>query len=213
MERETGRVEAFSDGVFAIAITLLILEIRVPELAEGAGNRSLWAALAHLWPSFLAFAFSFFVILVMWINHHEFMRWVRAVDYPFLFSNGLVLLMVTFVPFPTAVVARHLGTEAGNTAVAFYCGTFLAVSFAFLALFLSVTIRRRLVREEVADEAIDRVRSAYRAGPVVYALATVLSLWSATLGLLLCGSLWILWTRLCYHAQDGAPTVRAARAG
>jgi len=202
LEKETGRVEAFSDGVFAIAITLLILEIRVPEIAEEAGNGRLGAALLHLWPSFLAFVFSFFVILVMWINHHEFMRWVRAVDYPFLFSNGLVLLMVTFVPFPTAVVARHLGTGAANAAVAFYCGTFVLVSVAYQALFLSVAYRRRLVRAEVPDEAIARVRRAYRMGPVVYGLSTLLALWSATLGLLLCASLWILWTRLCYHARD-----------
>jgi len=118
MDKDTGRVEAFS--------MLLILEIRVPDLEGRVTDGQLVAALVRLWPSFVAFLFSFFVILVMWINHHEFLRWVRASDdYPFLFANGLVLLMATFVPFPTAVMARHLGTEAARAAVAFYCGTFL----------------------------------------------------------------------------------------
>ncbi len=112
MDKDTARAEAFSDGVFAIAITLLILEIRVPALKAAAANGPLFSALAGLWPSFLAFFLSFFVILVMWVNHHEFMRLVHHVDYPFLFANGFVPLLVTFVPFPTAVLARYLGTGA-----------------------------------------------------------------------------------------------------
>src|SRR5205823_8450239 len=107
MAEGTARVEAFSDGVFAIAITLLILEIRVPP-AGGAGG--LWAGLLALWPSYVAFLVSFFVVLVMWVNHHELMRLVRVVTYPLLFANGLLLLTVTFVPFPTAVLAQHLAT-------------------------------------------------------------------------------------------------------
>jgi uncharacterized membrane protein len=112
MTESTGRVEAFSDGVFAIAITLLILEIRAPHAGLEGG---LWAGLLTLWPSYVAFLLSFFVILIMWVNHHELMRLVRAVNYPFLFANGLVLLTVTFVPFPTAVLAeRHGGGARGG---------------------------------------------------------------------------------------------------
>src|SRR5262245_61055932 len=199
MERPTARVEAFSDGVFAIAITLLILEIRVPELEGGSGGRELAAALLRLWPSFFAFLFSFFVILVMWINHHEFMRWVKDHDYKFLFANGLVLLWVTFVPFPTAVVARYLGTNADRAAAAFYCGTFLCIALSYQALFRSVAHRRRLTHDHIPDETVDRVRRAYFTGPIVYGLSTLLALWNAWAGLLLCASLWILWTRLCYQ--------------
>ena len=102
MAEGTARVEAFSDGVFAIAITLLILEIRVP---HAGAEHGLWAGLVALWPSYVAFVLSFFVILIMWVNHHELIRLVRAVGYPFLFANGLLLLTVTFVPFPTAAPA------------------------------------------------------------------------------------------------------------
>jgi uncharacterized membrane protein len=204
LEKSTGRIEAFSDAVFAIAITLLILEIRVPEL-EAPEGRQLAGALIRLWPSLVAFLFSFFVILVMWINHHEFMRWVKACDYKLLFANGLVLLWVTFVPFPTAVVARYLGTDAARAAVAFYCATFFCISLSYQVLLLSVTRRRRLTHDHVPDAVLRRVRRAYNLGPVVYGLSTLLAFWSAWGGLLLCGSLWILWTRLCYHPH-GART-------
>src|SRR5438105_2912333 len=112
MAEGTARVEAFSDGVFAIAITLVILEIRVPPAGAAGG---LWAGLLALWPSYVAFLLSFFVVLVMWVNHHELMRLVRVVTYPLLFANGLLLLTVTFVPFPTAVLAQHLATPEART--------------------------------------------------------------------------------------------------
>ncbi len=180
-----------------------MLEIRVPEIEGGVGGRDLFAALLHAWPSLLAFCLSFFVVLVMWINHHEFLRWVRASDYPFLFANGFLLLLVTFIPFPTAVVARYLVTEAAQAAAAFYCGTFFLVSLAYGALFRSVAHRRRLVRAEVPDADIARVRRAYSLGPVVYAASTVLALWNGIAGLVLCASLWVLWTRLCYRSPAG----------
>src|SRR6476620_4630135 len=96
----TDRICAFSDGVFAIACTLLILEVRLPPGVEG----SLWSALVALWPSYLAFAFSFFVILVTWTTHHDLMRLVRAPDPPARLAHRGTLLYVTFLPFPTAVL-------------------------------------------------------------------------------------------------------------
>jgi len=201
LEKDTGRVEAFSDGVFAIAITLLILEIKVPNLGAGATDGKLLAALGALWPSYLAFVLSFFVILIMWVNHHEFLRLVRAVDYPFLFANGAVLLMVTFVPFPTAVLAAHLGAEGARGAVAFYCATFFAASLAYNVMLCTVFPSRRLVRSDVPDEVLDRVRRAYRSGPLVYGLSVTLALWNAWAGLALCTSLWALWTNLCYRSS------------
>ena len=208
MERDTGRVEAFSDGVFAIAITLLILEIRVPELGHGTTDSGLLASLAALWPSYVAFVLSFFVILIMWVNHHEFLRLVRAVDYPFLFANGAVLLLVTFVPFASAVLAGHLGDAGARGAVAFYNGTFFLTSLAFQAMFQSVARRRRLVRDDVPDAVIERIRRAYRLGPLVYGASVVVALWNAWVGLALCTSLWAVWTRLCYRAERPAARAR-----
>jgi len=209
MSESSTRVEAFSDGVFAIAITLLILEIKVP---HGIDHGELWAGLRALWPSFVAFFLSFFVILIMWVNHHELLRLVRGVGYPFFFANGFVLLTVTFVPFPTAVLAEYLGTPQARNAVAFYSGTFVINSIAWGLLFMTI-VRGRLLRPDVDAEAVARIRRAYTSGPLVYALSTVVALFQPTIGLLLNVSLWVLWVRLCYHTTAEAQRRRARLAG
>ena len=188
------RVEAFSDGVFAIAITLLILEIRVPHVDHG-----LWAGLLALWPSYVAFLLSFFVILIEWVNHHELLRMVRRVNYPFLFANGLLLLTVTFVPFPTAVLAAYLGTTEAQTAVAFYCGTFVANALTWNVLF-GTLVRGRLLRAEVTPEVVERVRRTYYMGISVYLLATGLAFVKPVLGLVVNVSLCVVWIRLGYRS-------------
>ena len=203
MEKETARLEAFSDGVFAIAITLLILEIHVPEL-EHATNRSLVAGLGHLWPSFLALVLSFFAVLLIWINLHELFRMVQRADRLLFFSNGALLLMVTFVPFPTAMLARYLGTSSANTAAAFYCATFLVTSIFHNLLLESVMHNRRLVRADVSNQEIARIRRSYHFGLVAYTLSVLVSIWSAIVGLAIALALWIRWASLRYHTGRGA---------
>ena len=123
MTEGTSRMDAFSDSVFAIAITLLILEIRLPHTAEEPhpAGESLRHVLLALWPSFFAFALSFFIILVSWITHHELIRLVRGTNNAVMLANGTVLAYVTFLPFSTTVLATHLGGPETPTAVAFYC--------------------------------------------------------------------------------------------
>ena len=203
MTESAGRVEAFSDGVFAIAITLLILEIRIPH-----GDHGLWAGLLALWPSYVAFLMSFAVILIMWVNHHELLRMAKGVNYPFLFANGFLLLTVTFVPFPTAVLAQNLATSEATTAVAFYCATFVANAIFWNLLFATM-VRGRLLRPEVTAEAVGKVRRAYYFGVLVYAAATALAFVRPVLGLLLNVSLWVLWITLGYRAEASASSRRS----
>src|SRR5260370_10913354 len=141
MSESPGRVEAFSDGVFAIAITLLILEIRVPH-----GDHGLWTGLLALWPSYIAFLLSFVVILIMWVNHHELLRMARSVNYPVLFANGLLLLTVSFVPFPTAVLAQNLATADAKPPAAFFCAKMLANAPRWNVLFRA-TVTRGILRQ------------------------------------------------------------------
>ena len=143
MTESTTRLEAFSDGVFAIAITLLILEIKVPHAEHG-----LWAGLAALWPSYVAFVMSFVVVLIMWVSHHQMLGMIERVNYRILFVNGLLLLTVTFVPFPTAVLAEHLSTAEAKSAVAFYCATFVVNGLVWNLLSETIT-RSGLVRSEI----------------------------------------------------------------
>ena len=200
LEKETGRVEAFSDGVFAIAITLLVLEFKVPHLPEGATGRDLFLALLKLWPSLIAFLGSFIAILIMWINHHGLFRLIHKIDPPFLFANGFMLLMVTFVPFPTAVLAEYLGTPGERVAAAFYIGSFVVVSIAF-NVFWATAVKRRVIKHSVPDAVVARIRNAYRFGLGVYAASALLALWNAPLGLAACLSLWIYWSVLEYRAE------------
>jgi len=200
VEKETGRVEAFSDGVFAIAITLLILEIKVPHFPGGATNAQVFRALVHLWPSYVAFLLSFFAILIMWINHHGLFRLIHRVDSPFLYTNGAMLLLVTFVPFPTALLAAYLGQPGEHTATAAYCGTFVLVSIAFNA-FWEVATGRGLLKRGVSEKHVAKIRNAYRFGLVVYVAAALLALWRPVVGLGLCLSLWIFWIILDYQSE------------
>ncbi len=169
--KSLNRIEAFSDGVFAIAITLLILEIKFPH--EGTES-SLWTRLLALWPSFLAFAFSFFVILVSWITHHGLIRLVREASQKLQLANGFVLLYVTFVPFATGVLADNLTSSEVNTAVVFYCGTFVVGNVAFNIL-LETIIRSQLLREEIDTQTIARVRRSYRTVFLIYTIAALVA--------------------------------------
>src|SRR6267378_82769 len=98
-KEDTGRVESFSDGVFAVAITLLVLDLKVPQQRDVTANTHLWSMLAHQWPSFLAFVISFITILIMWINHHMVMKLVQLNDGNFMLINGLLLMFITIIPF------------------------------------------------------------------------------------------------------------------
>ena len=138
------RLEAFSDGVLAIAITLLVIEIRPPELHQGEQiAHALWTQ----WPSYVAYLVSFLTIGVIWLNHHRIFDQVVRVDGPLLLLNLNLLLWTALIPFPTAVVAEHLGSagEAARTASALYSGVLLLMGLAFGALFAWVTHTDRLL--------------------------------------------------------------------
>ena len=198
MSENPARVEAFSDGVFAIAITLLILEIRVPH-----GDQGLWAGLVALWPSYIAFLLSFVVILIMWVNHHELLRMARGVNYPFLFANGLLLLTVTFLPFPTAVLAQNLATAQAKPAAAFYCASMVVNALCWNVLFRAI-VNGGLLHKEVTAETVANVRRTYYVGLLVYAAATALAFVKPALGLALNGALCVVWIRLGYRSESSA---------
>jgi uncharacterized membrane protein len=185
-EKETGRVEAFSDGVFAIAITLLILDIRVPRPPEDPhAPFDLGRELLALWPSLLAYFMSFAIILVMWVNHHRIFTLVRKVDQAFLFWNGLLLMFVTFVPFPTALLAEYMrdGTFGEfRLAAIVYAGHGLLIALTFFALWRYATAGDRLIVPGYREDERRLMMAQYRWGPVSYLLAfglAFLSPWSS----------------------------------
>jgi TMEM175 potassium channel family protein len=191
-EKETGRIEAFSDGVFAIAVTLLILEIKVPHLPDGGAGGSLGRALAAEWPSYLAFVLSFSTILIMWANHHAMFRLVHRADAPFLYANGFLLLLVTFVPYPTAVLAEYLERPGASIAGAFYAGTYVLLGIAFNLLWAAAR-RGRLLKAGVSEKAVHALSRSYRLGPPLYLAATAAAFVHVFLTVAICVALAIVW--------------------
>ena len=131
----SNRLEAFSDGVFSIAATLLVLELHVPTPAEGA----LGPALLSQWPTYASYAVSFMTIGIIWINHHTLFARVQQIDRPLLFLNLLLLLCVSTIPFPTALLGRYIGAgEQSHLAAAIYGGVMAMMSLSFTAIWTRV---------------------------------------------------------------------------
>jgi uncharacterized membrane protein len=203
MEKETARVEAFSDGIFGIAMTLLILEFHVPPAPHDATdpNRQLIGALLHLWPSAVAYLLSFGTILIMWVNHHGLFKHAHGADNRLLFANGFLLLVVTFLPFPTGLLAEYLDHRAANVAATFYCGTYVLVSLAYNLLLWSVLVNRR-PDATGSERIIARVRKSYRLGFIAYLLAMIVAMFWPYVGVGICFSLWPLWALLRYYDRE-----------
>lgn len=181
MEKETSRIEAFSDGVFAIAITLLILEIKVP-----TAENDLAAQLLRQWPSYVAFVISFAFIGIMWINHHRLFTHIRRADNALMILNLALLLGVTAVPYPTAVLAQHLNRGGQRTAAILYNATYFVIAIIFNVLWRYCASRDgHLLGKEVDSSTIARISSQYALGPVCYLVCMVLAWVSVPASLLM----------------------------
>jgi uncharacterized membrane protein len=204
VEKQTGRLESFSDGVFAVAITLLVFNLQVPHLPTGAISvPALGSALFKQWPSYLTFMTSFATILIMWASHHGIFKLVYRADTPFLFANGLLLLLVTVVPFPTSLVAQYLSTPAAALVCAVYAGVFVVINVAYNLLWWTAARQRHLLYPTVTPRQVKRLTRHILLGLPVYGLATGLSFWNPYVSLGLCSCLWIFWAFTFY---EGSPS-------
>ena len=180
-EKETGRVEAFSDGVFAIAITLLILDVHVPrDLPE---TTTLGDALLKQWPSYLAFLTSFALIGIMWINHHKLFTLIKRSDHLLLVFNMLLLLGATVVPFITSLLAEYIGHGEQKVAAMIYMGNFFLIAIFFNLLWRYAAHGRRLLSYDVSEEEVRSINRAYTLGPPIYLLCFVIAYFSVPLAL------------------------------
>ena len=186
---ETSRVEAFSDGVFAIAITLLILAVGIEQsLAEG----NLRHQLLHLWPAYIAYAVSFLTIGIMWVNHHQIFRHFERVDRPLLLLNILLLMCISFTPFPTRIVADHAQNAGDRQAAAVLYGlTMTLTAICFFAVWIYGT--RRLLRADTDMREVSGITRSYLPGAPTYAFATALAFVSSVASLILFGAIAIFY--------------------
>jgi uncharacterized membrane protein len=176
LANETSRIEAFSDGVFAVAITLLVLDLKVPRTADlAAAHITLETALLNQWPAYLAYVISFATVLIMWANHHRMFRHIRRANHTFLLLNGLLLMLVTVVPFSTSLLAEHILQPGAVTAAAIYSYTFLMIGAAFNAVWIYASQNARLLGHTHDAAAIAAITRQYKYGPIWYAAALLLA--------------------------------------
>jgi uncharacterized membrane protein len=173
-ELGTTRLETFSDGVFAIAATLLVLEFSV----HASSGPRLGHDLLHLWPSYLAYATSFLTIGIIWINHHYCVATFARADRTLLFLNLLLLLVIGFLPFPTKLVAQYLQQPGQKAAVVAYAGTFLVMAIVYNTWWRYASRGRRLIAENVPDTAVQAISRAFNPGPPMYAIAFLVAFFS-----------------------------------
>lgn len=185
--KDTGRLEAFSDGVFAIAVTLLVLDLKVPDLdPEVVTNVELRNRLLRQWPAYLGFLSSFATILIIWVNHHSLFRLVRRSNRMFLFTNGLLLLIVTFIPFPTSLLSRYVLSDAAPTVACIYAGTYFLLAIAFNVLWYSARAHGLIANNADTRIHFRGVFRGYLLGPLLYGGATVLALFFPLWSIAIC---------------------------
>ena len=178
-EAGTTRLETFSDGVFAIAATLLVLEIGVSSSDE------LGHALLHIWPSYLAYITSFVTIGIIWMNHHHTVSLITRTDRTMLFINNLLLLTIAFLPFPTKLVGDYLRDPGEQAAALAYAGTLVVMAILHQVWWQYARRNRRLIADDTPDSALRAVDRAYWPGVPMYGAVFVLAFFSPLAAVLL----------------------------
>ena len=182
---DTTRLEAFSDGIFAIAITLLILEVRAPEGGD------LWPALRAQWPSYFGYALSFLIIGIMWANHTHIFRLIDRTDHLLSMLNLLLLMTIAFLPFPTAVLARNIADPATRRAATiFYSGSILLTAIPW-SLLWGHAQSAGLVKGD--EEELQRVQRSFRLGWIPWLATTLLAIVAPALAMAGVVALAIYW--------------------
>lgn len=195
----TRRVEAFSDAVFAIAITLLALNLQVPELSP-VTPEALAAELVAKWPTYLSFLLSFVTLLIAWVYHHRLLEAAKHSGTGLLFTNGILLLIVSSVPFPTALLGAYLTTPAASVVSAIYAGYIGVLNFTYNLLWWVVVRQQRSAHRKGWRPPTSMILS-YLGFPC-YVVAVGIAFWSPVATLIICDALWVVWTIM-------APTLSA----
>ncbi|HEX9035829.1 MAG TPA: TMEM175 family protein [Ktedonobacterales bacterium] len=171
--RETGRLEALSDGVFAVAVTLLVFGLGVPTRDALVSGASLAALMFgdYRWLSMATYAISFLTILVMWVNHHSVFQYIARIDRVFVYLNGALLMLIVFVNYPTALVANSANTPSATLATATYSATLTVTALCYNGMWLWASTGHRLLATDVNPAEVARITFQYRFGPLLYLAA------------------------------------------
>ena len=202
MEKKTARLEAFSDGIFGVAITLLAIEIGIKEY-EGANNANLWHKIIEHWAEYFTYFNSFATVLLIWIGHHKIFDKIQKANHKVILLNGLVLLFVVLFPFPTKTVGRFIDTEAVNTAVAFYAGFTGLIVLCMLLLNLGIINNKKAIIN--AEKNLPWFKNQIKQQCMaisIYALATVVAFYSPMIALGITFLMWVFWAIVTKEKDD-----------
>lgn len=188
------RLEAFCDGVFAIAITLLIIDIRLPSVRNINTTADLLLALKHIIPGILVFLLSFIVIFITWVNHHEALKLVHKTSAHFIYANGLLLLSVVFIPFPTSLLGEFVLTDHAAPAVSLYCGVcgLQAISWMFMTRAALAPSAPLMTNERAMRTGRSNLKRSYFA-IALYTLCAIAAFWFPLTIAIIVAFTWILW--------------------
>ena len=193
MQNPTARLETFCDGVFAIAITLLILEIRVPAMETITSTHTLGHALKEQWPSWFALLLSFGTILIAWSNHHGAMRLINKSSSLLNFANGFFLLTIVILPYPTSLLAEYIDSDSAQTAVMFYSSAIVLQNISWTLMFHSMLSPKDLSANQHSRNIIVKTRIRCIYAFIVYLMITALAYWFPLVALGLLALLWVIW--------------------
>ncbi|MGH7583381.1 MAG: TMEM175 family protein [Gemmatimonadales bacterium] len=189
------RLEAFSDGVFAIAMTLLIIDIQLPSSASIGSSAELWRALRHLMPAIFAFVMSFVILLIAWVNHRGALRLMSRSAPSFMYANGLLLLTIVFMPFPTALLGSFVLTDRAAPAVVLYDALLGVQAFTWLLLgTAAINNNLAIDLEAIATIRANRRNACYGIG--LYGLLALAALWIPLVAAIVTAASWVYWLML-----------------
>lgn len=192
LQKETLRIETFSDGVFCIAVTLLSIEIGV-ELHGDVSNAGLQHALLAKWPICLAYVISFINVLLAWIGHHGLFKMLRQSDNSIMITNGLLLMLVALVPFPTKTLGEYLTTDALQVAVIFYTGYFVLISLAFRLLWFAANRKKDLLIQDITVKQIKQTTRNENMGLICNSIIFGVAFINPWAALILSFAMWFYW--------------------
>ncbi|MBX7108667.1 MAG: DUF1211 domain-containing protein [Chitinophagales bacterium] len=192
MEHPNARLETFCDGVFAIALTLLIIDIKIPSTIEINSAKDFWKALYAISPSILAFILSFVVIFITWVNHHNALRLISKSSPAFIYANGFLLFTVVFIPFPTSLLGEHLFTVHAAPAVILYDAV-LALQALSWVLFINAALKHHLGKHDKAVNTAIRNRRFGFFALALYSVCAVMAIWFPMPVAIITLLSWIIW--------------------
>ena len=195
------RLETFCDGVFAIALTLLIIDIKIPSTVEINSTPDFWLVLKHIAPSIFAFILSFVIIFITWVNHHNSMKLVNKSSGPFIYSNGFLLLSVVFVPFPTSLVGEYISTDHSAPAVILYNSVLALLAIGWVLICRSA-LKNHLCKNEKSALTIRKNGMFGYFAFVLYSFCALIAIWFPLTIAVVTAFTWVFWLIYGINIKD-----------